>query len=76
MVIAHRIPCNEDRKSLASTSSVDYSIPPTAESNPRQSSVLDLLLLSDRACEHFRSRKWLTEIDFNGATCVGGHRDL
>jgi uncharacterized protein len=35
--------------------------------NPRQVSDIDLLLLSDRAHEYRRCRKWLTEIDFGGA---------
>jgi len=37
------------------------------ERNPHQASDVDLLLLSDRADEYRRRRKWLTEIDFTGA---------
>ena len=38
-----------------------------ARGNPRRDSDIDLLLLSDRALEYRRCRKWLTEIDFGGA---------
>jgi hypothetical protein len=39
-----------------------------ARGNPRPTSDIDLLLLSDRARTYVRSRKWLAEIDFN---CAG-----
>jgi uncharacterized protein len=38
-----------------------------ARGNPRDVSDIDLLLLSGRAHEYRRCRKWLTEIDFGGA---------
>lgn len=38
-----------------------------ARDNPRQRSDIDLILLSDRAHEYRRLRKWLTEIDFSKA---------
>jgi|ERR1043166_2375438 predicted nucleotidyltransferase len=38
-----------------------------ARGNPRPISDIDLLLLSDRAHEYRRRRKWLSEIDFGGA---------
>jgi len=38
-----------------------------ARGNPRQASDIDLLLLSDRAAEYRRRRKWLTEIKFENA---------
>lgn len=38
-----------------------------ARGNPHQGSDIDLLLLSDRADEYRRRRKWLNEIDFEGA---------
>jgi uncharacterized protein len=38
-----------------------------ARGNPRQGSDIDLLLVSDRAHEYRRCRKWLAEIDFGGA---------
>jgi predicted nucleotidyltransferase len=38
-----------------------------ARGNPHQGSDVDLLLLSDRVDEYRRRRKWLTEIDFEGA---------
>jgi hypothetical protein len=38
-----------------------------ARGNPRQGSDIDLLLLSDRAHEYRRCRKWLAEVDFGGA---------
>jgi predicted nucleotidyltransferase len=38
-----------------------------ARGNPHQGSDIDLLLLSDCADEYRRSRKWLTEIDLDGA---------
>ncbi len=38
-----------------------------ARGNPRQTSDIDLLFLTDRAEEYRRRRKWLTEIDFKNA---------
>jgi len=38
-----------------------------ARGNPRRFSDVDLLLLSNRAHEYRRRRRWLTEIDFAGA---------
>jgi predicted nucleotidyltransferase len=38
-----------------------------ARGNPHRRSDIDLVLLSDRAAEYRRRRKWLAEIDFEGA---------